>query len=130
MLCPQISKRIGILYFIESKHKFQNISKNFFHPLFQEKSHFLHHSGAEEPIIQPTKVLLTPPFHWSAIPLRSWRSRIFSKIIPNGCRSQNCHTILGLTVSSKLPLRFYCASITLLLRSHYDIEDLAMLSLR
>ena len=24
-----------------------------------------------------------PPFHWTAIPLRSWRSRIFSKIIPN-----------------------------------------------
>ena len=26
---------------------------------------------------------MLPPFHWTAIPLCSWRSQIFSKIIPN-----------------------------------------------
>ena len=30
--------RTGILHFIERKHKFKNISKNFFHPLFQENN--------------------------------------------------------------------------------------------
>ena len=29
------------------------------------------------------KHISPPTFHWTAIPLRSWRSRIFSKIIPN-----------------------------------------------
>ena len=50
-------KRTGILHFIESKPKFQNICKNFFHPLFQEKSHFWHNSGtvATTGITQPTK---------------------------------------------------------------------------
>ena len=71
-----------------------------------------------------------PPFHLTAIPLRSLWSRIFSKIIPNRCGSVDCYTICGLNASNTLPLRFYYASATLLLRSHYDKEDLATLSLR
>ena len=71
-----------------------------------------------------------PPFHWTTIPLRSWRSRIFSKIIPNRRGSVDSHTILELDAVSTLPLRFYYASTTLLLRSHYDNEDLVTLSLR
>ena len=46
------------MHFIERQHKFQNISKNFFHPLFQGKSHFWHNSGAVAPFTQPTKILL------------------------------------------------------------------------
>ena len=49
----------GILHFIKSKHKFQNISKYFFHPLLQEKSHFWHNSGAVANITQPTKIWLS-----------------------------------------------------------------------
>ena len=45
------------------------------------------------------------PFHWTAIPLRSLRSRIFSKIIPNRRGSVDSHTIWGLDASSTLPLR-------------------------
>ena len=71
-----------------------------------------------------------PPFHWTAIPLRSWRSRIFSKIIPNCRGSVDCHTIWGLDASSTLPPRFYYASVTLLLPSRYDTEDPTTLSLR
>ena len=33
--------KTGIFHLIESKHKFQNNGKNFFHPLFQENIHFL-----------------------------------------------------------------------------------------
>ena len=77
---------------------------------------------------------LTPPpptpFNWTAIPLRSWRSRVFSEIIPNRRGSVDSHMIWGLEASSTLPLYFYYASVTLLLRSHYDNEDLATLSLR
>ena len=76
------------------------------------------------------ELLSLTPLHWTAIPLRSWRSRIFSKIIPNGRGSVDSHTIWGLNASSTLPLRFYYASVTLLLRSHYDNEDMAALSLR
>ena len=54
----------------------------------------------------------------------------FSKSIPNRRGSVDSHTIWGLYASSTLPLRFYYASVTLLLRSHYDNEDLATLSLR
>ena len=35
------------------------------------------------------------PFHWTAIRLRSWRSRIFSKIIPNGRGSVGSNAIWG-----------------------------------
>ena len=70
-----------------------------------------------------------PPFNWTTIQLRLWRSSIFSKIIPNRRGSVHCHTIWGLDASSTLPLRFYYASVTLLLRSLYDNEDLATLSL-
>ena len=78
----------------------------------------------------PYKTTLKHPFHWTAIPLRLWRSRIFSIIIPNRRWSVDSRTILGLDASSTLPLRFYHASVTLLLRSHYDNEDLDTLSLR
>ena len=85
-----------------------------------------------------------PTFHWTAFPLRSWRSRSFSKIIPNRSRSVDSHTVWGLHASSTLALRFYYASVTLLprcsrlccviiarlLRSRYDNEDTATLSLR
>ena len=70
------------------------------------------------------------PFHWTAIPLRSWRSNIFSKIIPNRRGSVDSHTIWGLDVSSTLPLRLHYASATLLLWSKYDNEDLTTLSQR
>ena len=69
-------------------------------------------------------------FQWTASPLRSWRSQIFSKIIPNRRGSVDNHTILGLDTSSTLPLCFFYASVTLLLSPHYDNEDLATLSLR
>ena len=55
-----------------------------------------------------------PPPHSTG---RSWRSRIFSKTIPNRRGSVDNHTI---DASSTLPLRFYYASVTLLLRSCYD----------
>ena len=88
--------------------------------------------------------VIIPPFHWTAFPPRSWRSRSFSKIIPNRSRSVESHTIWGLHASSTLPLRFYYASVTLLprcsrfgcvviallLRSRYGNEDPATLSLR
>ena len=57
-----------------------------------------------------------PPFHWTAIPLRSWRHRIFSKFIPNRRESVDCHTILGLDASSTLLLRFRYAPATIPLR--------------
>ena len=75
-------------------------------------------------------LFLKPPFHWTAIRLRPWRSRIFSKIIPNRRGSVDSDAIWKLDASSTLPLRFYYASATLLLRSHYDIEELVTLSLR
>ena len=39
--------------------KFQNISKTFFHPLFQEKSLFWRNSGAVATITQPINILLS-----------------------------------------------------------------------
>ena len=46
----------GIWHFIESKHKFQDISKHFFHPLFLGKITFI--TLALVPTItQPTKML-------------------------------------------------------------------------
>ena len=74
--------------------------------------------------------LLIPTFHWTTFPLRSWRSRSFSKIIPNRSRSVDSHTIWGLHASSTLPLRFHYASITLLLRCCRAAHDSAALSLR
>ena len=63
---------------------------------------------------------LKPPFHWTAIPLRLWWSRIFSKIIPNLRGSVDSHTIWGHDASSRLPVRFCYASATLPLRCCYD----------
>ena len=87
---------------------------------------------------------LIPTFHWTAFLLRSWGSRSFSKIVSSRSRSVDSHTIWGLHASSTLPLRFYYASVTLLprcsrfgcvviallLRSRYDNEGPATLSLR
>ena len=56
---------------------------------------------------------LKPPFHWTANLLRSWRSSIFSKIIPNRCGSVDSHMIWGLDASSTLPIRFYYAATTI-----------------
>ena len=67
-----------------------------------------------------------PTFNWTAFPLRSWRSRSFSKIIPNRSRSVDSHTIWGLHASSTLPLRFYYASLRCCRASH----DSVALSLR
>ena len=92
----------------------------------------------------PKPHLLIPTFHWTTFPLRSWRSRSFSKIIPNRSRSVDSHTIWGLHASSTFPLRFCYASVTLLprcsrfgcvviallLRSRYDNEDPATLRVR
>ena len=64
----------------------------------------------------------THTFHWTAIPLRSWRSWIFSKIITNRRGSVDSHTIWGVT----LPVRFHYAAATLLLRSHCDNKDLSL----
>ena len=89
-------------------------------------------------------MLYISTFHWTAFPLRSWRSRSFSKIIPNRSRSVDSQTIWRLHASSTRPLRFYyalvtllprcsrfgCVVIALLLRSRYDNEDPATLSLR
>ena len=88
--------------------------------------------------------LSLPTFRLTTFPLRSWRSRSFSKIIPNRSGSVDSHTIWELHVPRTLPLRFYYASVTLLprcsrfgcvviallLRSRYDNEDPATLSLR
>ena len=88
--------------------------------------------------------IVIPTFHWTTFPLRSWRSRSFSKIIPNRSRSVDSHTIWGLHASSTFPLRFCYASVTLLprcsrfgcvvivllLRSRYDNEDPATLRVR
>ena len=57
-----------------------------------------------------------PPFHWTAIPPRSWRSRIFSRIILHRNGSVDCHTIWGLDA----PVRFHYASTTLQLRHYCD----------
>ena len=80
-------------------------------------------------LVKMTRIV-NPPFHWTAILLHSWRSRIFSKIIPNRRWSVDSHTIWGLDASSTLSVRFHYASVSLLLISHYDNEDLATLSLR
>ena len=64
---------------------------------------------------------IIPTFHWTTFPLRSWRSRSFSKIIPNRSRSVDSHTIWGLHASSMFPLRFCYAAAALLtirLRCH------------
>ena len=53
-----------------------------------------------------------PPFHWTAIPLRSWRSRLSSKIIPNR-RGSVAVTRCG---DFTLPERFHYASTSLPLR--------------
>ena len=69
------------------------------------------------PLLKIICILTThPTFHWTAIPLRSWRSRIFSKIIPNRRGSVDNHTIWGLGASSTLLLRFRYASVTTTLR--------------
>ena len=47
------------------------------------------------------------PFHWTAIPLRSWRSKIFTKIILNRRGSVDSHMIWGLDASNTLLLRCY-----------------------
>ena len=49
------------------------------------------------------------PFHWMTIPLRSWRSRIFSKIIPNRRGSVDNDRVRELDASSTLPLQPNCA---------------------
>ena len=70
------------------------------------------------PFTVPFKLFLTPPpppFHWTAIPLRSWRSRIFSKTIPYRCGSVDSHMIWDL----RLPVHFHYASTTLPLRCCY-----------
>ena len=67
MLWPQISNFVhikGLVFCILTKVSinFQNISKHFFHPLFQENqesSHCWHDSGAVATITQPTKILLS-----------------------------------------------------------------------
>ena len=69
-----------------------------------------------------------PPFHWTTIPQRSWRSRIFSKIIPNRRGSRvGSQTIWGLAASSTLPLRFYNASLTPLLHLYDPTTTMSML---
>ena len=102
-----------------------------FHIMFPNKFIFL-----SETEMNP----LIPTFHWTAFPLRSWRSRSFSKIIPNRSRSVDSQ-IWGLHASSTLPLCFYyasvsllprcsrfgCVVIALLLQSRYDNEDPATL---
>ena len=52
-----------------------------------------------------------------AIPLHSWRSRVFSKIIPNHRGSVDSHTGFG---DLTLPVCFHYASTTLPLRCCYD----------
>ena len=65
---------------------------------------------------QPLLILTPPPFHWTAIPLRSWQSRNFSKFIPNRRKSVDATRFGDLT----LPVRFHFASTTLPIRSCYD----------
>ena len=76
------------------------------------------------------EISLNPPFHWTAISLRSWRSQIFSKTIPNRRRSIANHTIWGHDAYSTLPLRFYYASTTLLLHFCYDPTTTMKIQLR
>ena len=70
-----------------------------------------HISNQEVIVSNPPPPPPPPRFHWTAIPLRSWRSRIFSKIIPNRRGSVDSHT---------LPVRFQYASTTLPFRCCYD----------
>ena len=60
MLCPQISN-VVYTFCIFSKvwHKFQNIRKNFIHPLYRKKVTFLANSDAVATITQPTTFLLS-----------------------------------------------------------------------
>ena len=57
-----------------------------------------------------------PPFHWTAIPLRSWRSRIFSKLFQIAAEAWTATRFGDLT----LPVHFHYASTTLPLRSCCD----------
>ena len=78
-------------------------------------------------------IVLKPPFHWTVIPLRSWRSRIFSKIIANRRGSVDSHTIWGLDASSTLPLRCCYDPTTTMkiwLRLDYADGDVAVTMLR
>ena len=82
------------------------------------------------PFLNPTP---PPPFHWTAIPLRSWRSRIVSNIIPNRRGSVDSHTIWGLDASTTLLLRFRYAAATTMkiwLRLVYADGDVAATLLR
>ena len=74
-------KSTVILHFSKSKHKYQNISENSFHPLFQEKTttNFWHNSGALATITQPTKKLLS---RYTAGFMNIFISIILTKILP------------------------------------------------
>ena len=69
--------------------------------------------------------LLKQTFHWSAIPLRSWQSWSFFKLFQIAAEAWT-RSQIG---TSTLSVRFHYASARLLLRSHYDNEDPATLSL-
>ena len=73
-----------------------------------------------------TSDLSNPPFHWTAIPLRSWRSCIFSKIIQNRRGSLDNHT----SGDPTLPVRFHYPSTTLPLRCCYDPTTTMKIRLR
>ena len=63
-------------------------------------------------------------FHWTAIPLCSWRSQIFSKIFPNRRGSVDNHTIWGLDASSTLLLRIcYDPTTTMKIRLRLVYAD-------
>ena len=75
------------MHFIESKHKFQNISKNFFHHLFQgKKSHFLawlwrysdYHSTHKNFVKQMHSWI----YKWQQFVMNILRSKILTKTYP------------------------------------------------
>ena len=78
----------------------------------------------------PGSADLKPRFKWTAFRLRSWRSRIFSKIIPNRRGSVDSHLTLPTYASTTLLLRSHYTTMKIWLRLVYADGDVAATLLR